>query len=100
MMLNDCRRHVRVDYPYERERDQFGGDLLTLKARVEPIDEFRKKMLKPRLVYLLSRQTLPRLAATFIQSNYLDRWRMLYIEMSNRYDFSQHWPSDRLKAAT
>jgi hypothetical protein len=77
-----------------------GGDLLTLKARVEPIDEFGKKMLKPRLVYLLSRQTLPRLAATFIQSNYLDQWRMLYIEMSNRYDFSQHWPSDRLKAAT
>ena len=44
MMLNDCRRHVRVDYPYERERDQFGGDLLTLKARKEPIDEFRKKI--------------------------------------------------------
>ena len=33
MMVNDCRRHVSADYPYERERDQRSGDLPTLKAR-------------------------------------------------------------------
>ncbi len=40
MMVNDCRRHVSADYPNERERDQFGGDLPTLKARKDLTDEF------------------------------------------------------------
>ena len=44
-MVNDCRRHASADYPYERERDLFGGDLPTLKARKDLTDEFRKKML-------------------------------------------------------
>jgi len=46
MMVNDCgRRHVSADYPYERELDQFVGDLPTLKARNNLIDEFRKTLL-------------------------------------------------------
>lgn len=44
-LVSACRRHVSADYRYERERNQFGGDLPTLKARVELTDEFRKKML-------------------------------------------------------
>ena len=45
-MVNDCgRRHVSPDYPCERERDQFGGDLPTLRARNDLTDEFRKNIL-------------------------------------------------------
>ena len=57
MMVTDCRRrHVSADYPYEREREQFGGDLPTLKARKDLTDEFRKKMLcdNPVRFYRLS----------------------------------------------
>ncbi len=44
------------DFPHERERDQFGGDLPTLKARKDLTDEFRKKMLcdNPVRFYRLS----------------------------------------------
>ena len=46
MMINDCRRrHVSADYPHERERGLFGGDLPTLKARKDLTNEFKKKML-------------------------------------------------------
>ncbi len=44
MMVNDCRRHVSTDY-LERERDKFGGDRPTLKARKRMTDEFRKNIL-------------------------------------------------------
>ena len=57
MMANDCRRrHVSANYLYERERDQFGGDLPTLKARIDLKDKFRKKMLchNPVRFYRLS----------------------------------------------
>ena len=55
-MVNDCRHHVSAAYPYERERNQFGGDLPTLKARKRLTDEFRKKMLcdNPVRFYRLS----------------------------------------------
>jgi predicted TIM-barrel fold metal-dependent hydrolase len=33
------------DFPHERERDQFGGDLPHLKARKDLSDEFKRKML-------------------------------------------------------
>ena len=44
------------DFPHERERDQFGGDLPTLKARKDLTDEFKKKMLhdNPVRFYRLS----------------------------------------------
>ncbi|MGZ8501043.1 MAG: hypothetical protein ACXW5W_22300 [Candidatus Binatia bacterium] len=47
---------MSADYPYERGRDQFGGDLPTLKARKDLTDEFRKKMLRdnPVRFYRLS----------------------------------------------
>jgi hypothetical protein len=57
MMVNDCRRrYVSADYPYERERNQFGGDLPTLKARKELMDAFGNKMLheNPVRIYRLS----------------------------------------------
>jgi predicted TIM-barrel fold metal-dependent hydrolase len=44
------------DFPHERERDQFGGDLPTLKARKDLTDEFKNKMLcdNPVRFYRLS----------------------------------------------
>jgi len=47
---------MSANYQYERERDQFGGDLPTLKARKDLTDEFRKKMLcdNPVRFYRLS----------------------------------------------
>ena len=44
------------DFPHERERDQFGGDLPTLKARKDLTDEFKRKMLydNPVRFYRLS----------------------------------------------
>jgi len=33
------------DFPHERERDQFSGDLPHLKAHKDLIDEFKQKML-------------------------------------------------------
>jgi predicted TIM-barrel fold metal-dependent hydrolase len=33
------------DFPHERERDQFGGDLPHLMARKDLTDEFKRKML-------------------------------------------------------
>jgi predicted TIM-barrel fold metal-dependent hydrolase len=33
------------DFPHERERDQFGGDLPHLKARKDLSDDFKRKML-------------------------------------------------------
>ena len=33
------------DFPHERERDQFGGDLPHLMARKDLSDEFKNKML-------------------------------------------------------
>jgi len=47
---------VLRDFLAERERDQFGGDLPTLKARKDLTDEFRKKMLcdNPVRFYRLS----------------------------------------------
>jgi predicted TIM-barrel fold metal-dependent hydrolase len=44
------------DFPHERERDQFGGDLPHLKARSDLSDEFKRKMLhdNPVKFYRLS----------------------------------------------
>jgi predicted TIM-barrel fold metal-dependent hydrolase len=33
------------DFPHERERDQFGGDLPHLYARKDLTDDFKRKML-------------------------------------------------------
>ena len=33
------------DFPHERERDQFGGDLPHLMGRKDLTDEFKRKML-------------------------------------------------------
>jgi predicted TIM-barrel fold metal-dependent hydrolase len=33
------------DFPHERERDQFGGDLPHLKSRKDLSDRFKRKML-------------------------------------------------------
>jgi len=47
---------VSADYPYERERDQRGGDLPTLRARNDLTDEFGKIILcdNPVRFYRLS----------------------------------------------
>ena len=44
-LLRDDTIMWASDFPHERERDQFGGDLPHLKARKDLTDEFRNKML-------------------------------------------------------
>jgi hypothetical protein len=56
MMVNDRRRHVSADHPYERKLNQFGRRPATFKARKDLADEFKKKMLchNPVMFYRLS----------------------------------------------